>query len=89
MFELIQKIFGKECTASKDVAKERLRLVLVHDRVDTSPQLVEELKNDMLKVLSKHMDFNEKNVEIHFAHTQDSVALIANIPINKMKRTNL
>ena len=39
MFELLQKLFGKEASCSKDVAKERLRLVLVHDRVNVSPQL--------------------------------------------------
>lgn len=89
MFELIQKLFGKDCACSKDVAKERLRLVLVHDRVNTSPQFIEGLKDDMIKVISNYMDINEKTMEVHFAQTENSVALIANIPINSMKRGNM
>jgi len=86
VFDLIQKLFGKDAICSKDVAKERLRLVLVHDRVNISPQFMEGLKDDMIEVISKYMDINEKNMEVHFAHTEDSVALIANIPVNSMKR---
>lgn len=86
MFDLIQRLFGKDASCSKDVAKERLRLVLVHDRVNTSPQFMEGLKDDMIKVISNYMDINEKTMEVHFAHTEDSVALIANIPVNNMKR---
>lgn len=86
MFDLIQRLFGKDTACSKDVAKERLRLVLVHDRVNTSPQFMEGLKDDMIKVISSYMEINEKTMEIHFAHTEDSVALIANIPVNNMKR---
>lgn len=89
MFDLIQKIFGKDAACSKDVAKERLRLVLVHDRVNTSPQFIEGLKDDMIKVISNYMDINEKTMEVHFAHTEDSVALIANIPINNLKRAKM
>ena len=89
MFDLIQRLFGKESACSKDVAKERLRLVLVHDRVNTSPQFMEGLKDDMIKVISNYMDINEKNMEVHFAQTETSVALVANIPVNRMKRGNM
>jgi len=88
VFDLIQRLFGKDAACSKDVAKERLRLVLVHDRVNTSPQFMEGLKDDMIKVISNYMDINEKTMEVHFAQTEDSVALIANIPVNNMKRGN-
>ena len=86
MFDLIHRMFGKDSACSKDVAKERLRLVLVHDRVNTSPQFMEGLKDDMIKVISNYMDINEQTMEVHFAHTDNSVALIANIPVNNMKR---
>lgn len=86
MFDLIQKLFAKDSVGSKDVAKERLRLVLVHDRVNTSPQFMEGLKDDMIKVISNYMDINEETMEVHFAQTETSVALVANIPVNNMKR---
>ncbi len=86
MFEIIQRIFGKEPHGSKDIAKERLRFVLVHDRVNTSPQFMEVLKDDMIKVISNYMEINEKEMEVSLSTSKSSVALVANIPINRMKR---
>jgi cell division topological specificity factor len=87
MFDLINKVFGKETPGSKDIAKERLRLVLVHDRVNVSPQFMEVLKEDMIKVISNYMEINEKDMEVNLTHTNTQVALIANIPVNRMKRS--
>ncbi|BBB89749.1 cell division topological specificity factor MinE [Methylomusa anaerophila] len=86
VLELIQKFFGKEPSGSKDIAKERLRLVLVHDRVNVSPQFMEIIKDDMIKVISNYMEINESQMEINLTKTNSSVALIANIPVNRMKR---
>jgi len=86
MLDLIQKLFGKESSCSKDVAKERLRLVLVHDRVNVSPQLMETLKDDMFRAISNYMDINEKCMEVSLTHTDSSVTLVANIPVTSMKR---
>ena len=86
MLDILQRMFGKEQNGSKDIAKERLRFVLVHDRVNTSPQFMEVLKDDMIKVISNYMEINEKEMEVSLSTTKSSVALVANIPINKMKR---
>ncbi|MBP2634930.1 MAG: minE [Firmicutes bacterium] len=89
MFELIQKLFGKEAQGSKNIAKERLRFVLVHDRVNVSPQYMEAIKDDMIKVISNYMDINENEMEVNLTRSNTQVALVANIPVNRMKRTNL
>lgn len=89
MFDLIQKLLGKEPQGSKNIAKERLRFVLVHDRVNVSPQYMEAIKDDMIKVISNYMDINETEMEINLTKSNTQVALVANIPVNRMKRTNL
>jgi len=89
VFELIQKLFGKEVKGSKNIAKERLRFVLVHDRVNVSPQYMEAIKDDMIKVISNYMDINENEMEVSLTRSNTQVALVANIPVNRMKRTNL
>ncbi|SMC83070.1 cell division topological specificity factor MinE [Sporomusa malonica] len=89
MFELIQKLFGRESQGSKDIAKERLRFVLVHDRVNVSPQFMEVIKDDMIKVISNYMDINETEMEISLTKTNTQVALVANIPVNRMKRSTM
>jgi len=87
MLDMIIKLLGRESSGSKAIAKERLRLVLVHDRVNVTPQLMETLKDDMIKVISNYMEINERDMEVNLTRTKTSVALVANIPINRMKRS--
>ena len=86
MLGMIMKMFGKETTASKDIARERLRLVLVHDRANVSPQFMEVLKDDMFRVISNYMEINEREMEVTLTSNNSSVALVANIPVHRMKR---
>ncbi|PSR22076.1 MAG: cell division topological specificity factor MinE [Sulfobacillus acidophilus] len=82
MFDLFARVFGRE-DASKEVAKERLRLVLVHDRASLSPQALESLKNDLLNVISQYLDIDDQGFRVDFSRHEDAMALIANIPIKK------
>jgi len=87
VFDFINKLFGKDTAASKDVAKQRLQLVLVHDRASISPQMLEALKTDLIQVITKYVDIDEQALEVAFENTPDNtVALVANIPVKRMKR---
>lgn len=84
------KVFGKN-NNSKNVAKERLKLVLIHDRANVSPRFLEMIKGDIIRVISDYMVIDEEGLDIKFTRTRresDNMpipALIANIPIVKMK----
>lgn len=84
--DLFSKLMGKETNQSKNIAKERLRLVLVHDRSNVSPQLLENLKEDMISIISTYMDIDRKGTEVTLNSDEKSVALVASIPIVKIKR---
>ena len=86
MLEFLQRIFGKDSTQSKNVAKERLRLVLVHDRSSVSPRFLEALKEDLIQVISNYMEIDRDALEVSLSGEDNSVALVANIPVLKMKR---
>lgn len=86
VLEFIARLFGREAAGSKSVAKERLRLVLVHDRANVSPQLLQLLKADMIKVISNYMEIDEEGLEVNLERDEKSVALVASIPVKKMKR---
>jgi cell division topological specificity factor len=86
LLDFLNRIFGKENSSSKHVAKERLRLVLVHDRASVSPQVLEALKNDLIKVISNYMEIDESALEVNLDSSDDTVALVANIPVLRMKR---
>ncbi|MDD2443443.1 MAG: cell division topological specificity factor MinE [Desulfotomaculaceae bacterium] len=85
MLDLIMKFFGKE-NRSKNVAKERLRLVLLHDRASISPKVIDALKADMIQVISNYMDIDEEALEVNLDSKGNTVALVANIPVKGMKR---
>ncbi|MCL6610523.1 MAG: cell division topological specificity factor MinE [Peptococcaceae bacterium] len=86
MLDFITRIFNRDSGASKNIAKERLRLVLVHDRASVSPQLLQTLKEDLIKVISNYMVIDEDALEVNLENSENQVALIANIPIKSMKR---
>jgi cell division topological specificity factor len=87
MIDFLRSILGKEPSGSKNLAKERLRLVLVHDRATVSPHLLESLKVDLIKVISNYMEIDQEALDVQLNSDDDSVALVANIPVLKMKRT--
>ncbi|MEW6541947.1 MAG: cell division topological specificity factor MinE [Bacillota bacterium] len=86
MLDFLARLLGRESPGSKNIAKERLRLVLIHDRADISPQLLQLLKNEIVEVISKYMEIDDKGLEVSLEHVDKQVALVANIPIKKMKR---
>jgi len=87
LLELISRIFGKE-TSSKDIARERLRLVLVHDRSTVSPEVINLLRDDLIQVIQKYMDIDLEGLLVNIEGEDNSVALIANIPIKGLKRAS-
>lgn len=82
MFDLFARVFGRE-DASKDVAKERLRLVLMTDRASLSPQALGNLKDELVTVISKYLDIDQEGFQVEFSRHDESMALVANIPIKR------
>jgi len=89
MMEWLTNLFSKK-PSSKDIARDRLKLVLIHDRVNCSTQLLEMLKNDIIKVLIKYMDIDETELDLQISQEEDGSGpvpvLYANIPIKNMRK---
>ncbi len=64
---------------SRQIAKDRLKILLISDRVNCSPEMMELIKTDIAKVISKYMKIDTANMEIQISKT--TPALYANIPI--------
>jgi cell division topological specificity factor len=82
----IERLFGKSEKSTKTIAKDRLRLVLMHDRADIPAPMMEEMRREILLVLSKYVDIDEKTLEVNLerADNSNTVALVANIPIRRV-----
>jgi len=71
---------------SAESAKERLQLVLVHDRTDLSPGPLEALKDDLLKAISNYIDIDPEAVQIGLERDGRSQRLVADIPLRSVSR---
>lgn len=98
MFENIMKFFKKinkknekVVTNSRDAAKERLHLVLMQDRANVSADFLELMKQEIIEVIKKYIDIDEKSIDVHLTNktnddgTVGAPALYANIPIVTIK----
>ena len=75
--------------SSGEVAKDRLKLLLVSDRSNCSPETMELIKNDIIKVISKYMEIDSEGLDIKITQNHDESegpALYANIPIRELKK---
>ncbi len=81
MSNWFNRLLGREPQTSAQSAKERLQLVLIHDRTDLSPALVETLKDEIIAVISRHVEIDPAGVEINLSQGQRENRLIANIPL--------
>ena len=71
---------------SAESAKERLQLVLVHDRTDLTPAQLESLKDDLLKAISRYIDIDPDAVQIGLERDGRSQRLVADIPLRSVSR---
>jgi cell division topological specificity factor len=82
------KMFSQK-PSPRDVAKQRLKVILIHDRSSVSPELLDAIKEDILKVLSKYVEIDSGEIDVKMTKMEeiegDSPALIASIPIKRMR----
>lgn len=69
-----------------DIAKRRLQLVLVNNRAGLSPDLMERMKNDVIRVLSKYIEVDMNTTSFDWERSDDSIALVSNIEIKRVLR---
>ncbi|MCP4536848.1 MAG: cell division topological specificity factor MinE [Chloroflexi bacterium] len=80
---VLERLFGsRDESSSGQVAKERLRLVLAHDRTSISPELLEELKDEIVAVISRHIPIDATGVQVTFSQSARESRLVADIPLS-------
>lgn len=73
--------FFRSRKSSAEDAKERLQLVLVHDRTNLPPAALEALKDDLIAAISKYVEIEAQSVQISIERQGRSQRLVANIPL--------
>lgn len=66
---------------SKNVAVNRMKLVLMQDRTNLTPFLLEKMRGELIELLSRYVEMDKEMLELNFAHEGDSMALMLSIPV--------
>ena len=76
---------------SSNIAKDRLKLVLIHDRANCNTEVIEMMKQEIIAVIARYMEIDEQGLEINMGTTSSEYEngivpmLSANIPIKNMR----
>lgn len=78
---LFNRLFSRQESRSGAIAKNRLQLVLVQDRVNLSPARMDQLKDDLIQVISKYVEIDKDGIDITLTNTHRRSRLTAHIPV--------
>lgn len=86
--EFLEKLFpwSSNNNNSRDEVKRRLKLVLAHDRTGLSPQELEEMRKEIIEVISRYVELDNEELMFSIENNERSSALIANLPIRRVKK---
>ena len=82
--DAINRLLGRQ-SASAATAKQRLQLVLAHDRSDLNPELLQQMRKEILEVVSRYVELDLDEGDVSLATEDRVTALVANLPIKRAR----
>ncbi len=83
--EIIEKLFSKNTPNSREEVKRRLKLVIAHDRADLNPEIIEAMRKEIMEVVSRYVEIDDSDSEFLLENNQRATALVANLPIKRIR----
>jgi cell division topological specificity factor len=88
MRSLIKRLLGAEEPTSKNDAKQRLRVLLVHDRVDLTPAQMEQMRQEIIEVVGRYVEIDTEQMEFRLDKEDGHIALVSNLPVRSLSATS-
>lgn len=82
-FQKLQDSFRVEKT-SKDDAKQRLKVLLIHDQVALSPAQMDAMRDEIMRVIEKYVEVESDGVEFRLSREDGSISLVSNVPVRRV-----
>lgn len=83
--DLFDKFFNRNTDNSRNDVKQRLQLLLAHDRADITPQILEKIRREIVEVVSKYVEIDDEGLEFMLESDQRLSALVVNFPIRRIR----
>ena len=80
MIEMLKRLLGQK-ERSGDIARRRLQLVIINDRANVSPEIMDSMRAEIIQVISKYMYIDTREMEFSLENENDTMALVVNIPV--------
>ena len=85
LFQRLHDALGTSPKSSKDDAKQRLKFLLIHDQVDLTPAKLNEMKREILEVITKYCEIdNGDEVEFKLNREEGCISLVSSVPVRKV-----
>jgi cell division topological specificity factor len=84
MRALLKRILGHVEPASKNDAKQRLQVLLIHDQVDLTPAMMEQMRKEIIDVVCKYVEIDAEQMEFRLDKEDGHVALVSNLPVRRV-----
>jgi len=84
LFQKLQSAISGAPVASKDDAKQRLKLLLIHDQVDLTPKQLDAMKDEIMEVIAKYCEIESDGVDIRLSREDGHIALVSNVPVRRV-----
>jgi len=88
LLEVIQHLLGRHTPPSASTARQRLQLVLAHDRSDLNPELLEQMRREILEVVQRYVEIDLDGFDVSLETEERVTALVANVPIKRTLLAN-
>ncbi len=87
MRDFLDRLLGRSSypPKSKEIAKERLQLVLVSDRTNITPALLDILKNEIIKGISRHVEIDQAGLRVTVTQESSHTRVVADIPVERTR----